>query len=277
MIQLGGLAIRAISVGGLETCIELPGHKLAFDIGRCPRTAVALPTILFTHAHVDHMGGAVFHCATRGLMGMKPPTYLMPEENVVAFGDMLDAWRRLDRSDLACEIIGMKPGARHRVGRDIEARPFRAIHRVPTLGYGLWKTTRRLRPELQGLPGTEIRDRRLAGEEVTIAVETPILAFTGDTCIDVVEREEVVRTAKVLVMEVTFFDDRVSVENARDKGHIHLDEVLDRAELFDNEHILFTHQSARYTHREAEEICARRLPEGLRERVTVLGLPESLQ
>ena len=108
-------------------------------------------------------------------------------------------------------------------------------------------------------------------------MEAPILAFTGDTCIDVVEREEVVRTAKVLVMEVTFFDDRVSVENARDKGHIHLDEVLDRAELFDNEHILFTHQSARYTHREAEEICARRLPEGLRERVTVLGLPESLQ
>ena len=39
------------------------------------------------------MGGAVFHCATRGLMGMKPPTYLMPEENVAAFGDMLDASR----------------------------------------------------------------------------------------------------------------------------------------------------------------------------------------
>ena len=274
MLQLGGISIRAVSVGGLETCIELPGHKLCFDIGRCPRSAVSLPTVLFTHAHVDHMGGAIFHCATRSMLGMAPPRYLMPAENIEAFGDMLAAWRRLDHSELRCEVEAAVPGEAVSLGRDLEAVPFRSIHRVPTVGYGLWRSSRRLKAEYQGLEGTEIRALRLAGTDVTEVGRTCELAFTGDSLIDVIEREEAARTAKVLVMEVTFFDDQVSVEQCRSKGHIHLDEVIERAELFENEHVLFTHQSARYGAREVAEICARRLPVGLRERVTLLGLPE---
>jgi len=37
--------------------IDLPEMKLCFDIGRCPAEAVARPTVLLTHAHMDHMGG----------------------------------------------------------------------------------------------------------------------------------------------------------------------------------------------------------------------------
>lgn len=276
MLQLGGIAIDAVSVGGLETCIALPGHKLCFDIGRCPRSAVALPRVLFTHAHVDHMGGAVFHCATRSMMGMKPPDYWMPAENVEAFGDMLAAWRRLDRSELTCTVHAAVPGEAIALGKGLEAVPFRAIHRVPTVGYALFRTTRRLKAEFQGLPGPSIRDLRLGGTEVTEAHRTCELAFTGDTLVDVAEREAVVRQARVLVMEVTFFDDRVSVAACRDKGHVHLDEIIARPELFEaNEHLLFTHQSARYGSREAAEICRRRLPPELARRVTLLGLPHS--
>ena len=43
-MDLGGVNIEAISVGGLETCIQLPGAKLAFDIGRCPG-GMATPSI----------------------------------------------------------------------------------------------------------------------------------------------------------------------------------------------------------------------------------------
>lgn len=276
MLQLGGIAIDAISVGGLETCIALPGHKLCFDIGRCPRSAVPLPRVLFTHAHVDHMGGAVFHCATRSMMGMAPPDYWMPAENVAAFHDMLAAWRRLDRSELACTVHAAVPGEAIPLGKGLEAVPFRAIHRVPTVGYALWRTSRRLRPEFQGLPGPELRDLRLGGTEITEAHRTCELAFTGDTLVDVVAREEAVRQARVLVMEVTFFDERVSVAACRDKGHVHLDEVIEQAALFaDVEHLLFTHQSARYGSREAAEICRRRLPPELARRVTLLGLPHS--
>ena len=275
MLQLGGIAIDAISTGGLETCIQLPGLGLAFDIGRCPFPAVARPTVAFTHSHVDHLGGAIFHCATRGLLDLDPPRYLMPASEVEAFNDLFKAWRRLDRSDLPYTIQGLEPGDTVSLGRDLALRPFRSIHRVPCLGYGLWRTTRRLKAELVGRPGTEIRDLRLAGAEVTDAHEEPILAFTGDSLIEVIEREEVTRRAKVLVMEVTFLDERVSVEATRAKGHIHLDEVIERAELFENEAILFTHLSARYSVAEGLRILEERLPEGLKERVTLLPLSGS--
>ena len=66
-LELAGIPIEAISVGGLETCIVLPGFKLAFDIGLCPPEVVKRDTVLFTHAHVDHMGGIAYHTATRSL------------------------------------------------------------------------------------------------------------------------------------------------------------------------------------------------------------------
>ena len=62
----------------------------------------------------------------------------------------------------------------------------------------------------------------------------------------------------------------VSVAECRDKGHVHLDELAERAELLENEAVLLTHFSARYTAAEVQSLIARRLPPGLASRVTAL-------
>ena len=85
MPRLAGHRIEGLSVGGVETCIDCPELKLAFDVGRCPDEAVNRPTILFTHAHMDHMGGVAWHAATRALRGLAPPTYVVPRENETDF------------------------------------------------------------------------------------------------------------------------------------------------------------------------------------------------
>ena len=77
-------------------------------------------------------------------------------------------------------------------------------------------------------------------------------------------------TARLLIMEVTFLDERVDVARARGSGHVHLDEVVERAELFENEAILFTHFSARYSPGEVRRIVSGRLPDCLRDRVHLL-------
>lgn len=270
MLNLAGTPIDAISIGGLETCIQVPKWKLAFDIGRCPRKAVFRETVLFTHAHMDHIGGVAFHAATRGLMHLSPPTYVVGPENLEALEGFLAAARRLDRTDLACNIVPVAPGGEHVLSQNLVAKPFRAVHVVPTQGYGVWERRKKLRADLKDLPGELIRDRRKAGEVVTENVDIPLLVFTGDTRIEVVEREEVVRKAKVLVMECTFIDDRVSVAKARESGHVHLYELAERAELFENEAILLTHFSARFKAAEIEAALDKHLPPGLRERVTGL-------
>ena len=270
-LQLAGVSVEAISIGGLETCLQLPGFDLCLDIGRCPPRAVSKGRVAFTHAHIDHLGGAVMHCATRSLMGMTPPTYVMPSAITADFEGMLAAWRRLDRSELRCTVLGLDPGEELRLSRDVLLRPFRAVHVVPCHGYVLVRERKKLRDEWVGRPERELRDARLSGVEISELVEVPEVAFSGDSKIDFLERCPAAREASLLMMEVTFVDDRVSVQEARDKGHVHLDEVIERAELFGNKAILFTHLSARYATAEAQAILDRRLPPGLRERVTLLS------
>jgi ribonuclease Z len=271
MPRLAGIQVAGLSIGGIETCIDLPEYKLAFDIGRCPPAVVARPTLLFTHAHMDHMGGVAYHAATRELFGMGPPTYVVPHENVEAFAELIAAWRKLDRSDLPHRVHALGPGEEFELPNRMLARPFRSPHRVPCQGYALVSKKRKLKPQYRELAQAAIRELRARiGDEITELVETPEIAFTGDTLVEVVEREEVVRKARVLVMEVTFVDDRISVEECRSKGHVHLFEVAERAELFENEALLFTHFSARYRDDEIVAALDRTLPPKLRERVTPL-------
>lgn len=273
-LKLAGFRVRATSVAGLETCIELPDLKLAFDIGRGPKSAVSMNTLLFTHAHIDHMGGIAHHVATRSLLGMKPPTYVVPSKLVEPVKNLLDAFRALDDSELDVQIVGADPGDKISVGKRRIARPLTAFHPVACQGYAIMDMRNQLREDLQGEDSAVIQAARARGEEITVAAEHPLIVFSGDTRIEFIEHNEVACRADLLILEVTFLDDRVSVESARENGHIHLDEVIERAEMFENKAILFTHLSARYRYPEAMEILEKRLPDSLKDRVTLLPRPD---
>ncbi len=271
-LELAGIEIEAVSAAGLETCIQVPSWDLCFDIGRCPPTAVKRKRVLFTHGHIDHMGGVAHHASLRDMWGMAPPEYWVPEHYSEAFGDLLSAWRRLDHSDLPCRVRTVAAGDEIVLSDKRRVSVFQSIHRVNTVGYALIRRSHKLLPELVGLPGPEIARRRQAGEAITSASEAVEVVFCGDTTIDVVDREPLVRQAKVLVLECTFLDDRVDLARVRRTGHIHLGQIAERADLFDNEAILLTHFSARYSNAQIAELVHSRLPAGLRERVTALPL-----
>ncbi|KAK9283451.1 hypothetical protein L1049_011695 [Liquidambar formosana] len=62
---------------------------------------------------------------------------------------------------------------------------------------------------------------------ITYNVTMPEIAFTGDTMSDFIvdkTNNDVLR-ARILVMESTYVDNTVTVEDARDYGHTHLSEV----------------------------------------------------
>jgi ribonuclease Z len=274
MLELAGIRVDAISIGGLRTCIQLPGMDLAFDMGCCPPSSVGRRTVLFTHAHADHMASVILHCATRDLMGMKPPRYVIPPENASAFGELLEVWRKLDRSHLPCTVHPVGPGGEHALSRGIIARPVRAYHRVAAQGYVLYQRRQKLKPEWHGRDNSEIREARTSGVEVTQSEEFNEVAFTGDSRIEILDRNPEMYRSRLLIMEVTFIDEKISVERARHQGHIHLDEFIARADRFENEAILLTHLSARYGSSQAEDLLRARLPPALSQRVTLLHHPE---
>lgn len=270
-IRLGGLDIEGISVGGLETFLHLPGLRCAFDVGRCPPEAIGCPTILFTHAHIDHLGGVATHCATRALRHMTPPTYVVPAAEAESFARLFDAWRALDRSDLPHTLVPLAPGERHRIGPGLVAEAFAVRHRGPCQGYALFTQRKKLKPEYRGLEESELKRLRVdEGIEITRLEETVEVANPGDTLVETIEEVELVRRARVLILEATFVDDRVTVAQSRGKGHIHLDELVARAELLGNEAILLVHFSSRYQAPEIVAALDAKFPESLRRRVTPL-------
>ncbi len=267
MLNLAGTAVKGISIGGVETCIQLPGLDLCFDIGRAPRSAVHRSRVAFTHAHLDHMGGVAMHVATRALTAQEPPTYLMPKANTADFEAMLKSWRRLDRSRLPCTLVPMEPGRGFELASGVELRAFSTRHTVPSLGYAVFTTKHKLLPRYHGTPGPELQRIRQAGEVITQPVESCDVAFTGDTAIDALDEQPWLYRARLLILEATFLDDRVGVAACRSKGHVHLDEILERAERFENQAIMLTHFSARYALGEIRAILDKRLPTSLRARV----------
>jgi ribonuclease Z len=269
-MRLAGYDVDALSIGGIETCIQFPELDLAFDIGRCPHAAVKRRRLFVTHTHMDHAGGLAYHAATRDLYKLPPPTWYVPRENLADLEDMLAAFRRLDRSDLPVTLVPCGPGDELDLGRGWVARPFRSPHRVACQGYALCRRRTRLRADLQGLPEAAVRDRRLAGEAVAETLEAVEIAFTGDTLPEVIDREALVRQARLLVMECTFLDDRVPVEKARGSGHIHLDELIPRLSQLACETLLLTHFSARYSDAQITSILQKRLPAPFRERAVPL-------
>ncbi|CAN5776927.1 ribonuclease Z [soil metagenome] len=267
-VTAGPYTVKGVSVGGVYTSISVPELGVVFDAGIAPRSHGGIDTILLSHGHADHVGALPALLCIRALHGKtKPPRVVLPSEIVEDLQVALAALTRLQRYDLAIEAIGMQPGDEISLRGDLLVRAVRTYHPVPSLAYMLVRRVAKLKSELHGLDGRAIAERKAAGEVVTDLEDRIELAYATDTLISVLDHSPELLTARVLIMECTFLDDRKSREAARAGCHIHLDEIVERAELFKNEHIVLMHFSQLYRPDEIASILDAKLPPFLRSRV----------
>ncbi len=267
-VTAGPYTVRGISVGGVYTSIAVPELGLLFDAGASPRSSGAIDTILLSHGHADHVGALPALLGIRALHGKtRPPRVLMPAEIVADLTTALEALTKLQRYPLAIEAIGMAPGDVHELRGDLHIRAVRTFHPVPSLGYIIVRRVAKLRPDLIGLPGKDIAARRRAGEDVSEYSERLELAYVTDTLVSVLDHSPELLTTRVLIIECTFLDERKTIEGARAGCHIHLDELIERADKFENEHIVLMHVSQLYRPDEVAGILDKRVPQALRKRI----------
>jgi ribonuclease Z len=267
-VAAGPYTIRGISVGGVYTSLAVPELGVLFDAGAPPRSNAALDTIFLSHGHVDHIGALPALLGIRALQGKpKPPRVVMPVEIVGELSTALEAIARLQRWPLAIESIGMAPGDEIALRGDLRVRAVRTFHPVPSLGYVIVRRISKLRPELLGLSGPEVAARRRAGEDVTTSEERLELAYATDTLVSALDHAPDLLRARVLIVECTFLDERKSLADARAGCHIHLDEIVERAARFENEHVVLMHFSQLYRPDEVAGILDARVPPELRRRI----------
>jgi ribonuclease Z len=177
--------------------------------------------------------------------------------------------QRLDRVRLPANLIGLQPGDEVELSRELVVRAFSTRHTIPSLGYLVWERRKKLKPEYQSLTGEQIRDLRLSGVEVSAELRLPKVAYLGDTAPPGLDAFPEIYRAEVLILELTFVAPNERPSLIHKFGHTHLDDLLARADRFENEVIIASHFSTRLHPEQIQRIVEKRLPESLRGRVKI--------
>ena len=244
-LQTDHFLLEGRSRAGHETVFRIRDLGIALDIGRCPDLVVPVQHVFITHAHLDHAAGIPFYAGQRRLQRLDGGTVYVPAAVADDVRALLAIQEKLTGVEFEIEVRGVEAGEEFRFGRTHLVRGHAAPHRVAALGY-------------------EFIERHRS-----------ILFYTGDTDRGLLERCDALYKSEVLLIECSFLGEGHQDRAARYR-HLHIDDIADFADRFENQLIILTHFSRRYSREEICDAVRRRLPASLHERVR-LALPHPFQ
>ena len=89
--------VQGVSVAGEQTCIMLPELDVCFDMGTCPRAALASKYVALSHGHMDHIGGLAYWFSQRRFQGMGTGKIILDARIEPAFRKMMAGFEELER------------------------------------------------------------------------------------------------------------------------------------------------------------------------------------
>lgn len=244
-IEAAGIPIEGVSIAGHESFYKLPGFRTLLEFGRAPEDVLGFPTVCVSHGHLDHITGLAHYASRRRLARLPAARVFVPSEVRPLVEQWVEACQKLEHIDYEIEVVAAAPGDRILLRNDLELTVLPGRHRVPTVGYLFSEVKHKLKDEFLDRSGQDIAALRGRGVEVTRREEIPLLAYPGDCGHEIFEACPEIFRARVLLLECSFVlpEDK---DRAREYAHIHLDDILERAHLFENEKVVLTHFSQRY-------------------------------
>ena len=258
-----GLTIEGYSRAAVQTYWRIPEMKVGFDLGAQPWDFMGTGTWFVTHTHLDHIAALPVYIARRRMMKMEPPTIFVPAHAVDNIRQFLQVVSRLDRGRLPCMLEPVEPGDEIPLSRELVVTAHATQHTVPSLGYVVWERRKKLKPEYTELSGVQIRDLRQSGVEVSEERRLPRVAYLGDSAPKGLDDHPVMYEAQVLIAEMTFVAPGHRKDKIHKHGHMHLDDVVERKDRFQNERVIFGHFSTRYHDRQIRGLVEKALPDML--------------
>lgn len=132
-------------------------------------------------------------------------------------------------------------------GTKYTVRALECHHRIDCLGFSIFRTVRKLKPEYQKMEGREIGRLRKEGVDIHDTSNEPFLCHLGDTTHRVFERHpEILQQHKYIVVECSFFCEKTR-GNADKTMHMHWDDLKPFVESHPNVLFILIHFSLRYS------------------------------
>lgn len=185
-VEAQGYTFHVSSVAGVESCCYVDSLDLAFDLGCLFGKVVTKTHVFITHGHVDHIQAFVAHAARRALWQMKPANYYVPAHLVPHMRELLDSTAAMQEdAPFAANIVPLEPFEQVKLPNNVLVQAIPTSHRVPSLGYIVYKVKRQLKSELFGMGHKAVAELRRQGVQVTQDAAIPEIAYTGDTTAEV--------------------------------------------------------------------------------------------
>jgi ribonuclease Z len=262
-----GLTVEGWSRAAVQTYWRVPELNVGFDLGAQPWDFMGTPTWFVSHTHLDHVAALPVYVARRRMMKMQPPTIYVPAESLDDVKKLMVVMHRLDRGRQLAEVKGVAAGDEIELSRNQVVSVLNTVHTIPSRGFVVYERRNKLKDEFVGLPGEKIKELRLSGVPITREVRIPLVAYTGDTAPPGLDNNPACFEAKILITELSF----IRASHRRDKihkfGHIHLDDIVERAGRFKNELIIAAHFSTRYHPNEVRKLLENKLPAELKSKM----------
>ena len=236
--------VQGVSVAGEATCIQLPELDVCFDMGACPRAALASKFACISHGHMDHVGALAYWCSQRNFQGMGPGTIVCDERIADDIRGMMNGFINLERQKTPYTLTTLKPGEELKIKNNIVLRLFEVEHTCPAVGYVIIEKRTKLKEEFRDFPQEKLRELKERGTEIVRHLEVPLVAYLGDTLPGPHLVLDSVRTAKIIISECTFFDPG-HTERARVGQHMHVKDIAEWLRVVECEAMVLTHISRR--------------------------------
>lgn len=201
-INVEGYKLHVRSVAGVESCCYVENVDIAFDMGVCFSRVASKSNVFITHGHVDHINAFISHAGRRNLLRLKPARYFVPQHLVAPMQRMLDDMEIMQGDRIDAQIVPLQPLQEVRLSPQWVVKAFSTCHRVPSLGYVLYRKQNKLKPEYVGMDKDQMAEIRQSGVKITEIIMTPEIGYTGDTTVDVFQSENDFLQCKVLITEV---------------------------------------------------------------------------
>ena len=262
-LAYSNLTIEGYSRAAVQTYWRIPELKIGFDLGAHPWSFMGTGTWFVSHGHLDHISALPVYVARRRMMKMEPPTIYLPETSVEPVKQILHHFTQLDRGRLPCRLLPVAAGNEITLSREHVVTVTATKHSVPSFGYIVWERRKKLKAEYQSLEGSEIRDLRLAGKEVSEEIRQPLLAYLGDSAPEGLDSSPEMYDAEVLITELTFLSPHHRRQKIHKFGHLHLEDIVERRERFNNRLIIAAHFSTRYHQNTIRNLVEKKIPDML--------------
>ena len=246
------------SRAGEGTCFALTELKWMFDCGALIQGWK--PRIIFlSHTHSDHV-----HFLTHNKDEKRPPLIYLPTEaesfvkaHLIAHQEMTDCMAEVDSQQenggkykVEYTLRATEPGEEitfRQGGIDYIVRTLKMEHRIPCLGYSIFRLKSSLRNEYAGLSGKEIGKLRKEGVQVTQTAEVPLICFFGDSTSAVFDRyPEILNQHRIVIIECSFID-KGDLERAETTKHMHWDHLEPHVEKHPDTFFILIHFSLKYS------------------------------